>query len=530
MASVTHVVTVRDSTVVSGENRMTGLTLAWTHLKKLSDNTNATQPSFTEIANGQYKFTYDADTSGEAAGMIDAGATLDNFSDRYIDVLLAIDSGRVQTALPNAVAGASTGLLISGTNSGTTTLGALTVTGGTTLGPVSITNSSGGVALDLSGATGMRITGTNGNALRVSSSGGNGHGFHVTGNGTGSGFHAQGGTTGNGMLLTGGTTSGDGLSTSVTNASDMGFRGNITGNITGSVSGSVGSVTGAVGSVTGAVGSVGTGGITAASIASNAIDADSIATDAVTEIQSGLATAASLSSLETRLRGMVIAQGTIGATNNSTTTLHLTGLTYSDDEINNWLIVIYDVSTNEYHSRWIEDYSSSTALATVSLLPFTPQNSTDTYWILPVRQDVTGGSGLDAAGVRAAIGLATANLDTQLSAIESQTDDIGTAGAGLTAIPWNAAWDAEVQSEVQDAIEVNHLDHLLAADYDPANKPGVATALLNEIIENDAGVSRYTTNALEQAPSTPGGGTATIGNQETIIEIIQAIAGNQDQQ
>lgn len=28
---------------------------------------------------------------------------------------------------------------------------------------------------------------------------------------------------------------------------------------------------------------------------------------------------------------------------------------------------------------------------------------------------------------------------------------IGAAGAGLTAIPWNASWDAEVQSEVEDA-------------------------------------------------------------------------------
>jgi len=48
------------------------------------------------------------------------------------------------------------------------------------------------------------------------------------------------------------------------------------------------------------------------------------------------------------------------------------------------------------------------------------------------------------------------------AAIKGYVDDIGTAGAGLTAIPWNAAWDAEVQSEVQDAIEVNQLDHLIA--------------------------------------------------------------------
>jgi hypothetical protein len=107
-------------------------------------------------------------------------------------------------------------------------------------------------------------------------------------------------------------------------------------------------------------------------------------------------------------------------------------------------------------------------------------------------------------------------------------------GSGLSAIPWNAAWDAEVQSEAQDAIEANHLDHLLAADYDPANKPGVSTALLNELVENDGGVSRYTANALENAPAASGATVAEItgynnvtrvnvgDNLETVIEAATA--------
>ena len=44
------------------------------------------------------------------------------------------------------------------------------------------------------------------------------------------------------------------------------------------------------------------------------------------------------------------------------------------------------------------------------------------------------------------------SLAADIAAIEAQTDDIGAAGAGLTAIPWNAAWDAEVQSEATDAL------------------------------------------------------------------------------
>ena len=91
----------------------------------------------------------------------------------------------------------------------------------------------------------------------------------------------------------------------------------------------------------------------------------------------------------------------------------------------------------------------------------------------------------------------------------AQTGDsfarIGANGASLSAIPWSSAWDAEVQSEVNDALVALHLDHLLAVTYNPASKPGASDALLNELVEDDGGVARYTANALEQAPT---GGSA----------------------
>jgi hypothetical protein len=65
---------------------------------------------------------------------------------------------------------------------------------------------------------------------------------------------------------------------------------NITGDITGNLSGSVGSVTGAVGSVA-------AGGIAAASFAANAITAAKLDPDVTTELQSGLATSASIAAL-----------------------------------------------------------------------------------------------------------------------------------------------------------------------------------------------------------------------------------------
>ncbi len=59
---------------------------------------------------------------------------------------------------------------------------------------------------------------------------------------------------------------------------------------------------------------------------------------------------------------------------------------------------------------------------------------------------------LDAAGVRAAVGLASANLDTQLGTLATTAGIAALTGSQFTAIPWNSAWDAEVQSECTDAI------------------------------------------------------------------------------
>lgn len=51
-------------------------------------------------------------------------------------------------------------------------------------------------------------------------------------------------------------------------------------------------------------------------------------------------------------------------------------------------------------------------------------------------------------------------VDGVVDAILVDTAVIGSAGAGLTAVPWNSAWDAEVQSECTDALNA----------YDPPTK------------------------------------------------------------
>ena len=56
-----------------------------------------------------------------------------------------------------------------------------------------------------------------------------------------------------------------------------------------------------------------------------------------------------------------------------------------------------------------------------------------------------------------------ATVDTVVDAVKVVTDAISTNGSGLSAVPWNASWDAEVQSEVADALVAIGLDHLVSA-------------------------------------------------------------------
>lgn len=83
--------------------------------------------------------------------------------------------------------------------------------------------------------------------------------------------------------------------------------------------------------------------------------------------------------------------------------------------------------------------------------------------------------------------------------VDQIDSNVGTGGANLAFIPWNAAWDAQVQSEVQDAIEVNHLDHLIAV----ADPGGVAanSSFLAKLVSKSAtpAFSSYdnTTDSLE---------------------------------
>lgn len=119
------------------------------------------------------------------------------------------------------------------------------------------------------------------------------------------------------------------------------------------------------------------------------------------------------------------------------------------------------------------------------------------------------------ADVKEVNGTAQTANDNAADINELVADDI----PGLIAALNNLS-AADVNAQVDQAIEDYHLDHLLAVTYDPASKPGAADALLNEIIESDAGVSRFTQNSLERVEDLTL--SATI-SEEAIEDIAEAI-------
>src|SRR5690606_28121166 len=97
----------------------------------------------------------------------------------------------------------------------------------------------------------------------------------------------------------------------------------------------------------------------------------------------------------------------------------------------------YDGPTNaEMVARTLEaaDYATATDLGTVDNVVDAIKAVTDN---------------LPDAGALSSLATASAlqTVDDNVDSILVDTAEIGAAGAGLSAVPWNASWDAEVQSE-----------------------------------------------------------------------------------
>jgi hypothetical protein len=193
------------------------------------------------------------------------------------------------------------------------------------------------------------------------------------------------------------------------------------------------------------VGAVANNAITAAAIATDAIDADAIAANAVTEIQNGLATATAVS---------LVSLEATGANANAALVVNRLGVPTGVDFAEDFQAIravtekLDDTLQQDGGSplRWqftagalelaptggsaptasqIADEVETRTIAAVTLVNGLAANTVTAAALAAdaVSEIQSGLSTLDAAGVRSAIGLASANLDTQLDALPTAAEN-----------------------------------------------------------------------------------------------------------
>lgn len=181
------------------------------------------------------------------------------------------------------------------------------------------------------------------------------------------------------------------------------------------------------------------------------------------------------------------ASGTLSGTH-SATTAYLGANAPASDTVGMTLII-----PSRTFAKFVTAYNTGTGVATFDSTGATLTNGDQWYLVgtptvsssLPLPADLRqiGGDTQSATDLKDFVdagydpatnkieGVKLADTLTTYTGNTPQTGDafarIGANGAGLTALPWNAAWDAEVQSECADALTA----------YDAATGSDVATAL-----------------------------------------------------
>ncbi len=159
----------------------------------------------------------------------------------------------------------------------------------------------------------------------------------------------------------------------------------------------------------------------------------------------------------------------------------------------------------------MHDYVGSTD--TASIAPNWTTTPTGTIIYAIYRSAPSNTSSPPAVNVTQVNGTAqtAGDIPAQTAAILLDTAEIGTAGAGLTAVPWNAAWDAEVESEATDAL--NAYDPPTKAELDVLGTAALATAAALATVDAnvDTLVSPYITGTTSGTPSTTSSDTDLTG-------------------
>jgi hypothetical protein len=223
--------------------------------------------------------------------------------------------------------------------------------------------------------------------------------------------------------------------------------------------------------------------ITAAAIATNAIDADALAADAVTEIQSGLATAAALTVIDDFLDTEVAA---ILADTNELQTDWVNGgrLDLLIDAI------LEDTGTTLDDLIDTEVASVLAAVDTEVAAILADTNELQTDWVNGGRLDLI----LDARASQTSVDTIDDFLDTEVAAILADTNELQTDWVN------GGRLDLLIDAILEDTGTT--LDDLIDTEVGAIK---AVTDKLDTALELDGAVYRYTTNALEQAPT---GGSA----------------------
>lgn len=172
-------------------------------------------------------------------------------------------------------------------------------------------------------------------------------------------------------------------------------------------------------------------------MAANVMTAAAAAADLTTELQSGLATAAALSTVEGKIDTLDTVADAILV---DTAEIGVAGA---------GLTALASAANLATVSGYLDTEIASIKSVTDKLDTMLENTSDGWIWtIAALQQAPAGGSGLDAAGVRAAIGLSSANLDAQLDALPTAAENAaavmgstieGTFDLTESARLWNAA-------------------------------------------------------------------------------------------
>jgi len=168
----------------------------------------------------------------------------------------------------------------------------------------------------------------------------------------------------------------------------------------------------------------------------------------------------------------------------ATTTSFVTDLTEATDDHYNGKTLTFISGNLSNQSRVVSDYNGTTKTLTFDeAFTEAPADNDEFIILTPHSHTVTE--------IKEAVRTEMDSNSTKLADIVADTAEIGTAGAGLTAVPWNSSWDAEVQSECADALTA-HWGAAMTESYASDNAAATPVQMLHMIY---CAVSQFTVSS-----------------------------------